>query len=119
MTQTIKYTKENIERHEDFLSDINGYLYVIKLSSKTEEFFKVGVTSKSRVNYRFTEIGKLYTVEVLYLQEGVIPEVFNLEQLFLKEFSEYRYYPNNKFTGHTECLLINPVEHYYNINSYN
>lgn len=40
-------------------------------------------------------------------------EAYQLEQRFLKEFSNYKYTPKIKFTGHTECLKTNPVAEYY------
>ena len=37
---------------------------------------------------------------------------YNLEQEFPKEFKYYKYTPNNKFKGYTECLSVNPINAY-------
>lgn len=113
MTQTIMYTRENIESHKEFLSKVEGILYVLKLSKDEEIFYKVGITSKSRVEYRINQLRQSYNVSVLYTEEKDIVSAFELEQKFLKEFKSYQYTPKVKFTGYTECLTINPLDAYY------
>lgn len=113
MTQTIKYTEENFKKHYEFLKEKDGILYVIKLKDENEEFYKVGITQRHRVQYRFNSISGKYKVEVIYTENMSLIEAFENEQLFLRDFKEYSYKPNKHFTGHTECLTVNPLEYYY------
>jgi hypothetical protein len=113
MEYPIIYNEDTIIKHKDFLETLFGFLYVIKLESKEEVFYKVGITGDNRINYRFSELEKYYKVNFEYLQSGCMVELFNLEQKFLIEFKKSQYIPKIKFRGYTECLTTNPVAEYY------
>lgn len=113
MKQIIKYNDNNFDKHSDFFINRRGILYVIRLTNSNEDFFKVGITSPHRLNYRFNEFKKLYNISIEYTEEGLIVDKYKLEQRFLKEFKQYKYTPMEKFTGYTECLSINPILKYY------
>ena len=116
MKYPIIYNTDTVLKHKDFLEKINGFLYVIKLQSFEEHFYKVGITGENRMKYRFLELEKNYKISFEYLQKGLMTNLFNLEQRFLKEFENFKYIPKIKFRGHTECLTTNPIAEYYNIN---
>ena len=112
--QTIRYTRKNIEKHEEFFRHKKAYLYVVSLSNAEEYFFKVGITSKDSIKDRLSQLRSFYNVKLVYSYRGSFMDMFELEQRFLKEFNNYKYKPSIKFTGHTECLSVNPIEYYYN-----
>ena len=109
MKQTIMYTKENLERHSIFFENHTSFLYVTKLKNDNEEFYKVGITSSDRLQYRMNSLRKEYSALIEYCQEGLTVDMYNLEQRFLEEFRKYKYIPKKHFTGHTECLTVNPI----------
>lgn len=113
MKQTIMYTKENFKNHKEFFKNFEGYLYILNLKNEGENFYKVGVVGKDRLEYRMNHIKKYYSIEQTYLEEGFIEDKYNIEQQFLKEFEKYKYTPKKKFGGYTECLTINPIDAYY------
>lgn len=113
MKYPIMYNEDTIVKHKEFLENVPGVLYIIKLESHKEVFYKVGITGKNRIKYRFSELEKNYKVSFEYLQEGVMTELFKLEQFFLKDFKNKQYFPKIKFRGYTECLTTNPVAEYY------
>lgn len=113
MKQTVKYDEYNFEKHKDFFKNKQGILYVIKLSNNNEEFFKIGITSPHRLEYRMNQFRKIYNVYIEYIQKGFIKDIYLLEQKFLREFNKFKYKPLMKFTGYTECLTLNPVIEYY------
>ena len=117
MTQTVMYTNANIESHKDFIEKIDGVLYVLQLESEEESFYKVGVVSKHRFEYRMNQLRQHYIVSVLYTEDNDMVSTFKVEQRFLNEFKAYKYEPNIKFIGYTECLTVNPLEHYYKLNN--
>lgn len=94
----------------DFLNDITGYFYVIKLSNKEEFFYKVGITMD--IEKRFKEFKKHFTVELLYLQKETLHNTLKLENMFLNDFKMFKYKPIKHFSGYTECLTINPIDYY-------
>ena len=113
MTQTVMYTKENIEAHRDFIEKIEGVLYILKLESLGETFYKVGVVSKDRFKYRMNQLSQKHSVTILYTESSDMVSIFNLEQKLLEEFKNFKYQPKEKFIGYTECLTVNPLEYYY------
>lgn len=113
MKQVIMYTKENFKTHKKFFKNHHSYFYVLRLSSDTELFYKVGITGGDRLEYRTNQLKKYYNVDVEYITKGLSSEQYDLEQSFLNKFKRYKYNPNKKFTGYTECLTVNPVDAYY------
>jgi len=111
-TSTIKYSKENFEKHKDFFKGRKGTLYVLNLKGEGESFYKVGITGRDE-KYRLSSISQNYKVTVEYLEEMSIEEAYNLEQFFLTDFKKYKYIPKIKFKGYTECLSTNPIAEYY------
>lgn len=73
-------------------------LYVCRLFSETEEFFKVGITTKS-VQQRFSSIP--YQFEVIYEFETTLYKAFTIEQRLLSMLPVY--YPATYFSGVTEA----------------
>jgi len=93
-----------------FRSDPNKHvpLYVVKCTSDSEVFYKIGLSIDYKVRHRAFP----YKVEHLKLIEGRLYETFPLEQLCIDKYKEHQYTPNIKFGGHTECFSINPLEHF-------
>ena len=113
MKQVVMYNNTTIISHKEFIEDIKGFTYVLKLYNNDEMFYKVGIVSKHRLEYRLTQLRKTYKVFVEYLEESDMVSAYKLEQSFLEEFKKYKYIPKIKFVGYTECLTINPIEAYY------
>ena len=111
-TSTIKYSKENFEKHREFFKERMGTLYVLNLKGEGENFYKVGITGRNE-KYRLSSISQSYKVTVEYTEEMHIEDAYNLEQFFLNEFKKYKYNPKIKFKGYTECLTTNPIAEYY------
>lgn len=82
-------------------------LYLVKLSHESEQFVKVGITRKNVVQ-RFSGIH--YRVQELYTIDGTSYDLFHLEQSTKKLFAHYKYRPNVKFPGHTECFVESGAE---------
>lgn len=113
--QIIRYTEGTVETNKEFFSNINGYLYVLQLSNETENFIKVGICAKHRLQYRINAIKRAYKVELLYDREMNMVEAYHMEQKILKEFApNFKYIPHIKFKGYTECLTENPLNYIYN-----
>ena len=111
-TSTIKYSKENFEKHKEFFKDRIGIIYILRLIGKGEMFYKVGITGRDE-KYRFNSISQSYKVNIEYKKEMLIEDAYTLEQFFLEDFKNKKYTPKIKFKGYTECLTTNPVAEYY------
>lgn len=91
--------------------DLNqdGMLYLIKVYNSEEEFYKIGVTSRSL----YTRFGgnkiKNYSYDILDVFTDTIHRVFLLEQKIIKENKNISYVPKQKFEGWTECFYDKPI----------
>lgn len=59
MAQTVMYNDTTVVTHKDYIENIEGFLYVVNLSNELENFYKVGVTSKNRIEYRLNQLKKI------------------------------------------------------------
>ena len=78
-------------------------VYVIKCSSDTESFYKIGKTFKC-INERikkFKEVG--YTVEIVEVYKGTAAEMSTKEKEMHKENKLNKYLPTKQFCGRQEC----------------
>lgn len=90
-------------------SEILGRLYVLNIFSDEENFFKIGITSKS-VKQRWKNLPEEYDYEILADLHMNIVKAYQLEQSLLIELESHRYIPKTYFGGITECLTKNPIE---------
>lgn len=76
-------------------------LYIMKLDSNGETFYKIGRTFRG-VSHRAYDIP--YNCSILKKEYGGAKYIFNLENELLKHHSDFKYYPNVDFRGGTECF---------------
>ena len=89
-----------------------GTLYVLRCYNDEEEFYKVGLTSRS-IRKRYDYRGLMpYSYEVVYAIKQNGTYIFNLESSLKKILYEEHYLPKIPFGGHqTECFTtIKPIE---------
>ena len=90
---------------------IDGSLYVIQAFNDNEEFFKIGISTKT-IGQRFGSQKQMpYDFEVLLEAPIGAIEAFQNEQRVIEKLIEYAYEPQIYFPGITECLSVNPIEH--------
>lgn len=78
-------------------------LYIIRCYNETENFFKVGITSR-KVEDRFkTDFYMPYFYEIIYQYKSNSEKIYDLEKLAHRESKKYKYKPLIKFGGYTEC----------------
>ena len=89
-----------------------GLFYILKCYGNGEEFYKIGITSRS-VSERYRD-GKLipYAYEVVYELEDSPDVVFDLEKelKYTDNYKEYRYTPMLEFDGSSECYDKNIIK---------
>lgn len=102
--------------NEKSLMDHGAMVYIIRCFDENEDFYKIGITTKS-VDKRFCYPSSLpYNYEILSLQNGDRKKLYNFEKLLHEELRELRYIPKKYFTGATECFSnIMPIRNKYNI----
>jgi hypothetical protein len=82
----------------------NPLVYIIRCFNDTEEFIKIGITSKS-IKWRFRQkLFMPYSYEVLKEIKGSPDFVFDEEHRLHKLYKEYKYKPLISFRGETECF---------------
>lgn len=105
-TFTFKNWKELSKNSNNF----DSYkVYVLKLSKNNEVFYKIGRTF-STIDQRFKKELD-YNIEILNIFNSEDPKyIWDLENYLHRLHNEYKYIPNDKFGGYTECyskILIN------------
>jgi hypothetical protein len=76
-------------------------LYIIKLTSSEEEFYKIGITFR-KLEKRFKQIP--YKVEVVKTIEGEANYIYDLEKELHRKNKEFSYKPKIEFAGQYECF---------------
>jgi len=74
---------------KNFDRSISGVLYLIEYEDRDGVHVKIGISKHSNLKRRF--VGKIGLKKVFALHHATLGECFDLEQKFLKDFSEYRY----------------------------
>ena len=86
-------------------------LYLIKIYNETEEFYKIGLTTKS-VKHRFKNF--VYKIEVVLEINSNLYNVWQKEQQILKDRYLDKYIPAIKFKGESECFTKESFATIYN-----
>lgn len=80
-------------------------LYVVRVYSATEQFYKVGVTFN--LSARFSRLKTVYQWRtVARYSSWDAGKVFDLEQALHAEFKHLAYVPTVSFSGFTECYSV-------------
>lgn len=92
----LEWFSENIDK-----AYLPGMVYLVKMTSDDEVFYKVGV-SESSVERRFSNHFE-YKVEVLEVIHTTRIKAYLIEQHIHKTVKESKYRPTKRFVGYTEC----------------
>ena len=98
------YNITNAEKNKKEWLSLPCNLYVIKMSSDEEAFYKIGITSQD-ISIRFRKHNTPYAIEVIELVESNRYDAILLENTLHVLHEKYSYTPNQFFKGHTECFL--------------
>lgn len=91
------------ENKTEWLS-IGATLYIIKCYNNEEDFYKVGITKHS-IKQRFNTRSKMpYDFKIIFSKNVNLYLATKLEDKILNNYSKYKYIPNMKFGGYSECL---------------
>lgn len=101
------YSIKVAERNKEEWEKIPTILYFIKINTEEEEFYKIGLTTKT-IKKRFKR--DKIKVEVIKELNTNKYKAAIIEATILEENSQYKYIPKIKFEGHTECFSKNIIE---------
>lgn len=82
-------------------------LYIMKLSSEDECFYKIGITTD--LNKRFIRSGTGYRNELIKTIVGESSIIWEMEKEIHRKLYSHRYKPKLKFNGHTESFSIDSL----------
>jgi hypothetical protein len=91
-------------------------IYLIKVYNEKETFYKIGKTI-NKTKTRFMGSGKLpYNYEIISEYDSKIDEIYDLEIDLHRKYKNYKYEPNIRFNGYTECYnLLLPINEIINL----
>lgn len=81
-----------------------GTLYVARFSDATEDFIKVGITSRRKTSYRYGILHCGYQVDLIHEFKMPIRRANEIERKVLERLNCDKYRPMRKFGGYTECV---------------
>jgi len=84
------------------LKNKQGQVYLMRLYSNDENFYKVGITTD--IDHRIHTMSHHYTVELECCKHTNMYSAFTIEQELVDKYP--RYSPKHKFSGHTECIQL-------------
>ena len=79
--------------------------YLITITDDDETFLKIGITQKE-VSERFNRNPIPYNYSINTIKDGILYELFVLEQRIHIEHNTLKYKPKKKFNGYSECYNI-------------
>lgn len=82
-------------------------LYLLKISSEDEEFFKIGISNNVKNRIISIESKTNYKASCLYFQPMKSFEAYDLEKYLQKHFKLFKFKPSERFKGYTECFSEN------------
>ncbi len=86
-------------------------LYLIRVFDSTEEFLKVGITTRS-IKARFRDGYLPYSYDLVYTESSLYSDyIYNKESYLKNIFKLEKYRPKKTFCGHTECINISALSH--------
>lgn len=102
------YTEE-LFRNKPHIKAMQGVLYLVRFDSDDEMFYKIGITSRS-VEERFsTASHNRYLITIIAVLHTTLYNAYQFEQEILSEYSHLRYVPQKRFSGWTECLMLEGI----------
>lgn len=100
------YTLGYFEAHPEKI-DAPAYLYITRMTHAKDDFIKVGVTTKEGVKGRFYYKANHGTkFEPLLEMKGTLKALLDKEQELIEKLQPYRFFPNRRFSGYTECFKL-------------
>ena len=97
--------------HEYFSNNPNqklipGVLYVAEITNHKDHFLKIGITCNDlKTRYASKKPASMRIIPIVEHQTTLF-DAFLQEQHLLVILKPYRYFPNNKFGGYTECFKV-------------
>jgi hypothetical protein len=89
-------------------------VYLILCEYEGEKFYKVGRTLLT-LNKRYNKSKMPYNYELIHSHYGEAGYIFDLEKELHRIYKNYKYKPNIKFQGHTECFNLDlPIDEIIN-----
>lgn len=100
------YTLGYFEANPDKI-EAPAYLYVTRMTHLNDDFIKVGITTKEGVKGRFYYKANHGTkFDPILELKGTLKDLLDKEQALIERLQPYRYFPNRKFAGYTECFKL-------------
>jgi len=97
-------------------------VYIVRIHSKEENFYKVGVSHDTQKRFTFktiklgmtSSLPRQYQFEILLNHQLEKEHSLMIEKYLLNFFKEKRlsYEPKHRFVGYTECLKVNPIDYF-------
>lgn len=97
-----RYNLQTAEINKEEWQNKSAIVYIVHCENATEKFYKIGITTSS-VRMRFA-MGMPYKIEERQITRCSLYDAILLEQELHQKAVQYKYIPEIKFSGYTECF---------------
>lgn len=99
------------EAYSDKNKDFNLDLYVVELNNEEECFLKIGISKNTNQRFKNIQVKSKSKLSTILILPTTLKEATLLEDKILKNLRKnYKKYFNSKFSGSSECLIIEAKE---------
>lgn len=111
------YNMTNANRNKDRYLEIPYYLYYIEVVLGGSSFYKLGITKNIRQRFNGIKRETRGSIKILAIGESNLYSCIKAEYLAKKALVDFKYTPDIKFGGYTECFQIYNNEDIYRMNN--
>lgn len=112
------YNKSSAREHRDNWINTDALVYTIRCFDDNEEFYKIGITTRSTKKRFCGKQALPYSYKVIHEIETSLYDAVFIEDELHELNKKYSYVPNIKFGGYTECFSQISGETYQIIKGY-
>ena len=99
------------EAYSDKNKNFNLDLYVVELNNNNESFLKIGISKNTKQRFKNIQVKSKSKLNPILILPTTLKEATLLEDRILKNLRKnYKKYFNSKFSGSSECLIIEAKE---------
>lgn len=109
------YNYKNAEKYKNEWINKDAFIYIVRLYNENEDFIKIGISVHENLKIRFLSTPCPYNFEKLNIFKMSLYDAVLIEQNFLNNNKNFKYTPEIKFNGYTECYNILWKENIKNI----
>lgn len=93
----------------DVCNQRNSFVYLMMLTTPKEQCIKIGMTTNIKERIKGLKKQKILVDLLNIIEFSNSDDCYNTEKMFFRNLKKFKYKPQHKFGGMTECFIDNPL----------